>query len=195
MKATTAELFARTKEWIDSGRLPNGDAPMVVATVDERGYPQARWVLLKELDATGFVFYTNTRSAKGNELRFAPKASLAFHWAATGRQLRVTGDVEAVSKEAADAYWKTRARESQLAAIASNQSAALGSREELLARWETLKKEWAGKDIPRPPHWSGYRVVPIAIELWTNGEHRLHHRERFTRAEKKDAWTGTLLNP
>lgn len=194
MTATTKELLDRARTWIEPNRLSNGDAPMVLATVDEQGYPQARWVLLKELDATGFVFYTNTRSAKGEQLRLAAKASLAFYWQAAGHQLRVTGDVEAVSKDAADAYWKTRARESQLAAIASNQSAPLETRQELLDRWEALKTEWAGKEIPRPAHWSGYRVVPRTIEFWTNGEHRLHHRERFAR-ENGDAWRGTLLNP
>lgn len=192
--SVTTELFARAEEWIERGRTPSGDAPMVLATVDEAGYPHARWMLLKELDAAGFVFYTNTRSAKGQELRLSPKASLAFFWPATGTQLRVTGDVEQIAHAAADAYWATRPRESQLAGIASNQSAPLESRRELLDRWAALDEEWAGKEIPRPAHWNGYRVVPRAIEFWTNGEHRLHHRERFTRTGG-DAWQGTLLNP
>lgn len=191
---TTAELLARAKAWIEQGRLPNGDVPMVLATVDDAGYPQARWVLLKELDATGFVFYTNTKSAKGRELAATPKASLAFHWPVTGQQLRVTGDVEPVGEAAADAYWRTRPRESQLASSASEQSAPLSSRQELLDRVAALEKLWARKDIPRPAHWTGYRVVPRTIELWTHGEHRLHHRERFTRTGG-DAWQGTLLNP
>lgn len=192
--ATTKELLDRARAWIEANRLPNGDAPMVVSTVDGEGYPQARWVLLKELDATGFVFYTNTRSAKGEQLRLASKAALAFYWPAAGHQLRVVGDVEAHTKDGADAYWKIRPRESQLAALASNQSAPLESRQELLGRWESLKKEWEGKEIPRPAHWSGYRLVPRSIEFWTNGEHRLHHRERFTRGDG-DTWRGTLLNP
>ena len=191
---TTTELLARARDWIDRGRQPNGDAPMVLSTVDAEGYPRARWVLLKELDGRGFVFYTNTRSAKGQELRLAPKASLAFYWQPLGLQLRVTGDVEAVEHAAADAYWRTRARESQLAAIASSQSAPLESHAELVDRWKSLTTEWEGKEIPRPPHWSGYRVLPREIEFWTNGEHRLHHRERFTRGTG-DVWQGTLLNP
>lgn len=194
MTATTDELLARARDWIDGGRLANGDAPMVVATVDEAGYPQARWLLLKGLEATGFVFYTNTLSAKGRELARSPKASLAFHWAITGRQLRVTGDVEPTGDAAADAYWRTRPRESQLAATASEQSAPLGSRQQLLDRWTALAKQFEGKDIPRPKHWSGYRLVPRSIEFWTNGEHRLHERERFTRTQG-DSWQGTLLNP
>lgn len=193
LTATTDELLARARTWIDEGRLANGDAPMVLATVDEAGYPQARWVLLKGLDSTGFVFYTNTKSAKGRELARIPKASLAFHWAVTGRQLRVTGDVEAVGEAAADAYWRTRARESQLAALASEQSTPLIDRKELLDRWAALAEQFEGKDVPRPAHWSGYRVVPRTIEFWTNAEHRLHERERFTR--EGESWRGTLLNP
>lgn len=194
MTATTAELLARAKDWIDRGRLANGDAPMVVATVDAAGYPQARWVLLKELDASGFVFFTNAKSAKGRELAASAKASLAFHWPATGQQLRVTGDVEPAGDAAADAYWRSRPRESQLASTASEQSAPLANKQALVDRVAALAKQYAGKDIPRPPHWTGYRVIPHAIEFWTNGEHRLHERERFARG-KGDAWTGTLLNP
>lgn len=196
MTAGTHELLERARTWIAEGRTPGGDSPMVLATVDEAGYPHARWLLLKEADDRGFVFYTNTRSAKGQELRRSPKATLAFYWPATGRQLRVIGDVEPLDHTAADAYWKTRPRESQLAAIASNQSATLDSREALLSRHAALTREWAGKEIPRPAHWSGYRVVPREIEFWTNGEHRLHHRERFTRdGADKDTWRGRLLNP
>ena len=194
MTATTAELLARAKDWIDRGRLPNGDAPMVVATVDAAGYPQARWILLKGIDAAGFVFFTNTKSAKGRELAAAPRASLAFHWADLGQQLRITGDVEPAGDAAADAYWQSRPRESQLASSASDQSAVLASRQELVDRMAALAKELAGKDVPRPPHWKGFRVVPRAIEFWKNGDHRLHERERFTRTGG-DAWQGTLLNP
>lgn len=169
---------------------------MVVATVDEQGFPQARWLLLKELDAKGFVFYTNTKSAKGRELARSPKVSLAFHWPALGKQLRVTGEVEPVGDALADAYWASRPRESQLASTASRQSETLASRDELLARFRKLEADLVGKPVPRPPHWQGFRVVPRSIEFWTNGDHRLHHRERYTRAEgNSGTWTGSLLNP
>lgn len=193
--ATTDQILARAREWIDSGRLPNGDAPMVVATVDAQGFPHARWVLLKEIDS-GFVFYTNTKSAKGRELAANPRASLAFHWPSTGRQLRVTGTVEPASDAMADAYWRSRPRESQLASSASSQSETLQSRDELLAKFRELEAAMAGREVPRPPHWKGFRVVPRSIEFWTNGDHRLHHRERYTRSEgKTDSWTGSLLHP
>lgn len=195
MDATFTEVLARAREWIEAGKSPNGDKPMVLATADEHGFPDARWVLLKEVDATGFVFYTNTRSAKGQQLRLRPQATLAFFWPALGKQLRIAGTVEEVPKELADAYWRTRPRESQLAAIASNQSAPLESREELLKRHAALAVEWEGKDIPRPAHWSGYRVHPLKVEFWTNGDHRLHHREQFTPSGTGDTWKGTLLNP
>lgn len=194
MNATTAELLARAKDWIDRGRLPSGDAPMVLSTVDAAGYPQARWVLLKGLDDSAFVFYTNTKSAKGRELSASPKASLAFHWPASGHQLRVTGDVAPAGGAAADAYWRSRPRESQLASSASQQSAPLANRQDLVDRMAALAKDLEGKEVPRPPHWQGFRVVPRAIEFWQNGDHRLHQRERFTRTGG-DAWTGTLLDP
>ncbi len=144
MTATTSELLTRAKAWIDRGRLPNGDAPMVLATVDAAGDPQARWVLLKELDASGFVFYTNAKSAKGRELAASPKASLAFFWPDVGQQLRVTGDVEPVGDAPADAYWRSRPRESQLASTASEQSAPLESRKALVDRVAALAKTWEG---------------------------------------------------
>ena len=194
MNATFSELLARARVWIDAGKSPNGDMPMVLATADEQGFPDARWVLLKEVDTRGFVFYTNTHSVKGAQLRVRPQATLAFFWQPLGKQLRIAGTVEEVAKDVADAYWGTRIRESQLAALASNQSAPLESRDELLKRHAALAKEWAGKDIPRPPHWSGYRVLPVKFEFWTNGDHRLHHREQFTPATG-DTWKGTLLNP
>lgn len=194
MNATTAELLARCRELIERGRLPNGDVPMVVATADASGFPSVRWILLKEVDDRGFVFYTNARSRKGRELEVRPQASLAFYWPEISEQLRVSGGVEEVTSSIADAYWKTRPRGSQLASMASEQSSPLATRDELVAKLQKLEREWEGKEIARPRHWTGYRVIPRAIELWKAGEFRLHHREAFSRGEA-ERWTGTLLHP
>ncbi len=191
---TTAELFTRCRELIERGRLPNGDVPMVVATSDASGFPAVRWVLLKEVDDRGFVFYTNQLSEKGKHLEVRPQAALAFYWPELESQLRVSGRVEEVAPAIADAYWKTRPRGSQLASFASEQSAPLASREDLVKKLEKLTREWEGKDIPRPRHWTGFRVVPSRIELWKAGEFRLHHRELFTRGEG-ESWSKALLNP
>jgi pyridoxamine 5'-phosphate oxidase len=191
---TTAELFARCRELVDKGKLPNGDTPVVVATAGKEGDPDARYVLLKEIDDQGFVFYTNLKSAKGRQIAERPRATLVFYWPALGTQLRATGRVVEVDAAQADAYWKTRARDSRLASMASEQSATLGDRTALLKRLEELTNEYGGKkEIPRPAHWTGLRVVPERIEIWTGREHRLHERVLWTR--KGDTWTSGLLQP
>lgn len=192
---TTLELFARCQDLLTRGRPPNGEQPMVVATVGADGMPNARFVLLKELDARGFVFYTNLQSTKGRELAARPMASLAFHWPALESQLRVQGSTEEVDPAHADAYWASRPRDSRLASAASSQSKPLADKKELLARYEALKKECEGRDVPRPPHWTGIRVIPRSVELWKAGPFRLHDRELFTRAPGEDEWTRTLLSP
>ncbi len=193
---TTHELFARCQDLIARGRAPNGDTPMVLATVGADGMPNARFVLLKELDARGFVFYTNLESTKGRELAARPMAALAFHWPALETQLRVQGSVEEVDPALADAYWASRPRDSRLASAASLQSKSLTNREELVARYEALKKTCEGVDVPRPPHWTGIRVLPRSIELWRAREFRLHERESFTReSATEDAWTRAILSP
>jgi pyridoxamine 5'-phosphate oxidase len=165
---------------------------MTLATVDARGRPAARIVLLKGADARGFTFYTNRLSRKGRELDAHPYAALCVHWPASLQQVRVEGRVERVDDAESDAYFATRPRESQLGAWASEQSAPLASREELEARVRELEARYPG-EVPRPPHWGGYRVVPEVIELWYAGAHRLHDRFVYTR--QGAGWKRQRLNP
>jgi pyridoxamine 5'-phosphate oxidase len=191
----TDDPVRRFRRWFaDAGRarIPLPEA-CALATADARGVPAARFVLLKQADAAGFVFFTDGRSRKGRELAANARAALAFYWHATGRQVRVEGRVEPVDAAAADAYWATRPRESQLAACSSHQSAPLASRQELLARWRLLARRHRGEPVPRPATWTGYRIVPGAIEFWTRADHRLHRRERFVR--RRSGWTRVALQP
>jgi pyridoxamine 5'-phosphate oxidase len=172
----------------------NPDA-MALATVDSTGLPNARMVLLKGFDERGFVFYTNTDSIKGHELDAAPKAALTFYWRALQRQVRARGTVEPVSKAEADAYFATRARMAQIGAWASKQSTALESRlafEKAIARFTA---KFAIGTVPRPPNWSGYRIMPCEIEFWHERPFRLHDRISFTRANPTEPWTRTRLYP
>jgi pyridoxamine 5'-phosphate oxidase len=166
---------------------------MALATAAGGGKTSVRFVLLKGIDERGFVFFTDTRSRKGRELDGNQFASLAFYWHPKGRQVRVEGRVEKVTPAEADAYWPTRPRQSRLAASASHQSARLYSRVKLLERCKQLAREFRGRDIPRPPYWTGFRVRPDAIEFWTNRAHRLHHREIYTRRAR--GWRRELLQP
>jgi pyridoxamine 5'-phosphate oxidase len=166
---------------------------MIVASVSADGRPSARVVLLKALDERGFTFYTNLHSRKAGELLGHPVAALCFYWQKLQRQVRIEGRVERVSDEEADAYFATRPRGSQLSAWASEQSAPLSSREALEQKLSELEARYAGKPVPRPPHWSGLRVVPDAIEFWEGRPNRLHHRLRYER--DRDAWRSQLLNP
>jgi pyridoxamine 5'-phosphate oxidase len=172
----------------------NPDA-MTLATVDADGMPNARMVLLKGFDDRGFVFYTNLDSIKGHELAAAPKAALTFYWKALQRQVRLRGSVEAVSNEEADAYFASRSRMAQIGAWASKQSAALESRlafEKAVARFTA---KFAIGTVPRPPFWSGYRVVPSEIEFWQERPFRLHDRIAFTRENSNAPWIKTRLYP
>jgi pyridoxamine-phosphate oxidase len=166
---------------------------MTLATVDARARPSARTVLLKKLDERGFVFYTNKNSRKGRELAGNPKAALCFFWQPLMEQIRVEGVVETVSDEEADAYWATRSRASQIGAWASDQSQPLDRRETLEARATEYGQKFAGVAVPRPMHWSGYRVVPDLIEFWRSRPGRLHERICYEKVE--DSWTRILLNP
>lgn len=166
---------------------------MCLATATKDGRPSSRMVLLKGVDARGFVFYTNFESRKGEELKANAHAALCFYWDPMGKQVRVEGRAENVSDEEADAYFATRARDSQIGAWASDQSRPLSSRAALVARIAKEAARFLGRDVPRPPHWSGWRIVPERIEFWQNAEHRLHDREVFTRTGA--AWESSLLFP
>ena len=172
---------------------PNDPEAMALATVDSDGRPSVRMVLLKGHGPDGFVFYTNLDSRKGAELAANPNAALLFHWKTLRRQVRIEGPVEAVSAEEADIYFASRGRNSRLGAWASDQSRPLDSRETFEARFEQMKARFEDQPVPRPPRWSGFRVVPSRIELWCDRAHRLHERRLFTRSP--DGWSETMLYP
>jgi pyridoxamine 5'-phosphate oxidase len=187
--------IVRFNELFENARAvePFDATAMTLATIDARGRPTARIVLLKGADERGFVFYTNRNSNKAKDLDARPFAALTIHWPTQQQQVRVEGRVERVDDALSDAYFATRPRESQLGAWASDQSAPLASREELLARVREVEAKYPGQ-VPRPPHWGGYRVVPDRIELWFAGVGRLHDRFVYER-DDRDAWTKTRLNP
>jgi pyridoxamine 5'-phosphate oxidase len=166
---------------------------MALATADESGLPDVRMVLLKEADARGFVFYTNLDSAKGRQLAANPQAALLFHWKSLRRQVRVRGAISKVTPEEADAYWATRARPAQLGAWASAQSQALPDRLALEKRIAEVGLKFGLGKVPRPPHWSGFRVDPQVIEFWRDRPFRLHERLVFTR--EGEGWTTRRLFP
>jgi pyridoxamine 5'-phosphate oxidase len=166
---------------------------MVLSTVDEGGRPSGRYVLLKEVDQRGFVFYTNLESRKARALAANPYAALCFYWPLVDKQVRVEGRVERVPDAEADEYFETRPRESQIGAWASTQSAVLASRESLDRRVQEIQERFESGTVTRPPFWSGFRVVPDAIEFWTRHPARLHERALFTREDGR--WVRTLLYP
>lgn len=190
-----AEPIGLFLEWLaDAGaHEPNDANAMTLSTIDADGLPDARIVLLKDVDARGFTFYSNSESAKGVELAGRPVAALTFHWKSLRRQVRVRGAVQPVSAEEADVYFASRARESRIGAWASDQSRPLSDRaalEEAVGR-ETARFD--GQDVPRPERWTGWRVVPQSVEFWRDRPFRLHDRLRFDR--NGDAWTRGRLWP
>jgi len=187
--------IAMFSEFFEEARrrgTPEPDA-MVLSTVDDGGRPSGRYVLLKEADQRGFVFYTNLESRKARALAANPYAALCFYWPLIDKQVRVEGSVERVPDAEADAYFASRPRESQIGAWASTQSATLDSRESLDRRVLKAHERFLGRPVSRPPFWSGFRVVPTAIEFWTRHPARLHERALFTRQDGR--WVRTLLYP
>lgn len=187
--------FPIFEKWFAEARdaEPNDANAMALATATPQGLPSVRMVLLKGHGPDGFVFYTNARSRKGAELAANPHAALLFHWKSLRRQIRIEGALEPVDDATADDYFHSRARDSQLGAVASDQSAPLDSRETFVNRFRAAQEQFEGREIDRPPHWTGFRVVPDAMEFWLDRPHRLHERHRFTR--EGESWNSTLLYP
>ena len=196
LKEMDADPFVQFDRWFEVARTTSGaELPEAccLSTVDADGYPDARMVLLKARDDGGFVFYTNFNSAKGRALEASPRAALTFFWEKLHRQVRVQGDVERVSDAESDEYFATRARGSQLGAWASEQSSVLKNREELLGDLAAVMARFEGKDVARPPHWGGLRIVPRRVEFWQGMPDRLHDRFVYRRAGK--GWKVERLAP
>ena len=192
-----AEPFALFGQWLEDAkaREPNDANAMALATVDADGLPDARMVLLKGFDAAGFVFYTNTQSAKGRELDANPKAALLFHWKSLRRQVRIRGEVTRVGDAEADAYFASRARDSQIGAWASDQSRPAPSPMALQKRVAEYALKFGLGAVPRPAHWSGYRITPLRIEFWRDRPFRLHERLVFERSGPGAEWATSRLFP
>ncbi len=193
----TDEPLALFADWFAEAKRaePNDPNAMCLATVDEGGLPDARMVLLKDYDADGFVFYTNLDSAKGQQLAATPKAALVFHWKSLRKQVRMRGPVQPVTEQEADAYFSTRARDSQIGAWASAQSRPLEGRFALEKRIAEYGLKHAVGTVPRPPHWSGFRLQPVQIEFWRDRAFRLHDRLQFTRPSPGQPWEKMKLFP
>lgn len=190
--ANPHQLFRQWYQEAEANEPGFADA-MALATADAQGHPSVRMVLLKRADENGFVFYTNCESRKGAQIAENAEVALCFYWHAIERQVRIEGTAERVPDDEADAYFASRDRDSQVGAWASLQSQPLDSREALMERVAEFDEKYKGGDVPRPPHWSGYRVAPNRMEFWQQGEHRLHDRFCFER--DGDGWTVTRLFP
>ncbi|WP_052480943.1 pyridoxamine 5'-phosphate oxidase [Gilvimarinus agarilyticus] len=191
-----ADPLEQFQRWFDEAVVAGLGDPtaMVLASVAPSGQPSQRIVLLKRLDGQGFVFYTNRASRKGGELAGNPLASVLFPWHPLDRQVKVAGRVEVLGQDDAEAYFTSRPRDSQLAALASAQSQVIESRDALMAGFESLKQRYAEQPIPLPEHWGGYRLVPIEVEFWQGGAHRLHDNFRYQRRDSGE-WHIDRLAP
>jgi len=193
-ETASPDPFVQFTRWFDDARtagLPEPNA-MAVATATPTGAPSVRMVLLKEHDTRGFVFYTNYGSRKGHELEHNAHAALLFFWSTLQRQIRIEGQVERVTRDESADYFRTRARGAQIGAWASVQSEAI-SRKDLEARVAELEEEYAGREIPVPPFWGGFRVKPVSFEFWQGRQHRLHDRLRYVKDGA--SWTIVRLAP
>lgn len=194
-KRTKNDPIALFAEWLAEAEAsePAEPSAMSLATADAQGVPSVRMVLLRGLDERGFVFYTNTQSPKGEDIRANPHAALCFHWKSLGRQVRVDGPIAPVEADEADAYFASRARGSQIGAWASDQSRVMPSRRALEKRIAKFAAKFGLSKVPRPEHWAGYRVTPRHIEFWREARFRLHERVVYHRGE--DGWTSQRLYP
>jgi len=193
----TDDPFEQFRRWFAAAEAsePNDANAMTLATADSDGRPAARIVLLKDFDSRGFAFFTNTESQKGRHLELNPFAALCFHWKSVRRQVRIEGPVASVGDDEADAYYASRPRGSRIGAWASQQSRPLADRPTLLAAVARFEAEYVGRDVPRPTYWSGYRLTPLRIEFWQDGEFRLHDRFVFARPADGAPWTVQRLFP
>ena len=189
--------FGLFGEWFAAAREaePNDPEAVALASASPGGAPSVRMVLLKDWGSDGFVFYTNAHSRKGAELLANPQAAMLFHWKSLRRQIRIEGMIEEVSPALADAYFASRSRSSQIGAVASDQSSPLAARADFLGRIAATEARFADAPVIRPAHWTGFRLVPTAMEFWLDRQYRLHERRRFVRADRAAPWTSSLLYP
>ena len=191
------EPFELFEKWFDEAKKKEINDPnaLALATCSKNGVPSVRMVLLKGFSKDGFVFYTNLKSQKGNEIKENPNVSMCFHWKSLLRQIRINGKVTKVSNQTADEYYNTRAYESRIGAWASKQSSTLNNREDLLDAIKSYKKKFKDENkVPRPDHWSGWRLKPESIEFWLDGDNRIHERLKYL-LNSKGIWEKILLSP